>query len=100
MARRATRKSGTRLRFTGRHMIDFGTGSLLVEAVQDGEPLTCRVSSTALVEKAGATPGDEQSLWAACRRIAPDLQRAAARKQAAGERAPDGSIFIAATDLD
>ena len=51
-------------------------------------------------EKAGATAGDERSLWAACRRIAPLVQRAAARKQQAGERAADGSIFIAAADLD
>jgi hypothetical protein len=100
MTRRAARKAGTGLRFTGRHMIDFGTGSLLVEAVHDGEPLTCRISSTALVEKAGATAGDERSLWAACRRVAPLVQRAAARKRQAGERAADGSIFIAMADLD
>lgn len=100
MARRAARQTGAGLRFTGQHMIDFGTGSLLVEAVDDGKPLTCRISSTALVEKAGATAGDERSLWAAYRRIAPGVQRAAARKHAAGDHAPDGSIFIAAADLD
>lgn len=88
----------TTLRFSDTHMIDFGTGGLLVRARAGDEDVVCRISTIAL-EEHGATPGDEASSWAAYRRIARRVQRAAARKYAAGERQPDGSVFIGSVDI-
>ncbi len=86
------------LRFTNRHMLHFGTGSLLIEAVDGKASVTCRVSRALL----GDPPGDDETedfLWAAYRRQAAAIQAAERRKYAAGEREPDGSLFVGSTDL-
>lgn len=85
------------LRFTDHHMLHFGTGSLLVEAVDGETSVVCRVSRTLLSD----TPDDETEdrLWKAYRRQAPAIQAAARRKYAAGEREPDGSLFVGSADL-